>query len=443
MDSTLTIETDWESSASGSPEEAATFSALGIRFGNLWLTEAEDFFVNRVRQKVFLSAYPLAEWFAWNWWRLRWEPRRHTHDWAMAHRMANIGGGYVWPDITIFSDGERVVWYAAPTRPRPSEPLRYLCQTAAIVRAPIFEDAIDNFVRSTLDQLGAKQIGDSNLASIWQNVIEERNSSGIAIRRRLEALLGYDVDEASENLIERLVQDTRKLGEAGVQELAASYNGKSEVASSSEIEAAATSFGFSCNPHESIRLRSDLVGRLPIGEAAWKRGVAAARALREQEGLGCSAISNNRLSQLAGVTNAAIQDRHQRGPFTFEYDTALTQGKIVIKSSYETGRRFGLARLLGDKVAFPASEPFKLAAQRTFTYRQKLQRAFAGEFLCPFEELDRILDGDFSDDAIQDAAQHFNVSDITVRTLLVNHRAIDRDNLLVDDFDVPARAATA
>jgi hypothetical protein len=57
--------------------------------------------------------------------------------------------------------------------------------------------------------------------------------------------------------------------------------------------------------------------------------------------------------------------------------------------------------------------------------------------------LDRILDGDFSDDAIQDAAQHFNVSDITVRTLLVNHRAIDRDNLLVDDFDVPARAATA
>jgi hypothetical protein len=443
VDNSLTIETDWESSASGRPEDAATFAALGIKFGNLWLTEAEDSFVNRVRQKVYLSAYPLAEWFAWNWWRLRWEPRRPTHDWAMAHRMSNVGGGYVWPDITIFSDGERIVFNSVPTRSRPSEPTRYLCQAAAIVRAPIFEDALIGFVQSTLNQLDAKQLKDSNLAAIWQNVIEERTSSDVALRRKLEALLGYDVDEAAEDLIERLVQDTQKLGEAGVHELAASYNGKTEVASSSEIEAAAITFGFPCDPRDSVRLRPDIASQLPIGEAAWKRGVAAARALREQEGLGYGPISNKRLSQLAGVTESAIQNRHQRGPITFEYDTAQANGKIVLKSSYETGRRFGLARLLGDKIASSASGPFKLAAQRTFTYRQKLQRAFAGEFLCPFEELEKVLDCDFNDDAIQDAAQHFNVSDIAVRTLLVNNRVIDRDNLLVDDFDTPTSAAAA
>jgi Zn-dependent peptidase ImmA (M78 family) len=77
-------------------------------------------------------------------------------------------------------------------------------------------------------------------------------------------------------------------------------------------------------------------------------------------------------------------------------------------------------------------------AQRTFTYRQKLQRAFAGEFLCPFEALEKTLDGDTSDDAIHEAAQHFNVADITVRTLLVNHRVIDRDSL--DDFDMQWRS---
>jgi hypothetical protein len=320
--------------------------------------------------------------------------------------------------------------------------LRYLCQAAAIVRAPIFEDAIDNFVQSTLDQLDAKQIKDSNLATIWQNVMEERSSSEVAVRRKLEALLGYDVDEADEILIERLIQDSRKLGEAGVQELAASYNGKSEVASSSEIEDAANTFGFPCNPRDSVRLRSDLVGQLPASEAAWKRGVAAARALRGQEGLGYGLISDNRLCQLAGVTSEAIQNRNQRGPLTFEYDKAHTEGQIVIKSSYTTGRRFALARLIGDKIAGPPSGPLKLAAQRTYTYRQKLQRAFAGEFLCPFDELEKMLDGDFSDDAIQDAAQHFEVSDITVRTLLVNHGIIDRDNL-VEDFDVPARAVAA
>jgi hypothetical protein len=441
VDSSLKIEADWELSTSGKPEEAATFAALGIKFGSTWLTEAEDSFVNRVRQKVYLSAYPLAEWLAWNWWRLRWEPRRHTHDWAMAHRMSNIGGGYVWPDITIFSDGERIVLNCNPTRSRPAEPLRYLCQLAAVVRAPVFEDTINSFVQSTLDQLDAKEIKASNLLAIWKNVMEERSSPEVSVRRKLEALLGYDVDEANEDLIERLIRDIGKLGEAGVQELAATYSEKSNVATSDEIETAANAYGFSCNPRDTVRLRSESVSHLPVGEAAWKRGVAAARALREQEGLSQDSVSNERLCQLVGVTTSVINNRNQRGPLTFEYDTKQTEGKIVLKSGYETGRRFGLARLLGDRVAGAASGPLKLAAQRTHTYRQKLQRAFAGEFLCPFNELERFLNGDFGDDAIQDAVQRFNVSDITIRTLLVNNRAIDRDNLLIDDFDVPASAA--
>lgn len=442
MENELAIEADWENSASGTPEEASTFAAVGIKYGSLWLTEAEDSFVNRIRQKVYLSAYPLAEWLAWNWWRLRWEPRRATHDWSMAHRMSNIGGGYVWPDITIFSDGERIVLNSVPTRPRPMEPLRYISQAAVIVRAPVFEDVVDAFISAVLDQLGSKQIADSNLARIWKSVSEERNSHEVALRRKLEALLGFDVDEADENLIERLVRDTERLGEAGVQEIAATATpaDMATVASSNDIIAAANAYGFSCNPRDSVQLRASIAGALPTGVAAWKRGVAAARALRDQENLGSGPISDERLCQLAGVASAALQSQ-SRSPYNFEYDISQTHGKIVLKSSYETGRRFSLARLLGDKLAAgTANEPFKLAA-RTFTYRQKMQRAFAGEFLCPFDELSKVLDGDLSDDSIQDAARHFQVSDIAVRTLLVNNHVIDRDDLLANDFDVPQRAA--
>ena len=137
------------------------------------------------------------------------------------------------------------------------------------------------------------------------------------MRRKLEALLGYDVDEADDGLIERLVRDIAKLGESGVQELAASYTGSSMIASSADIEAAADSFGFLCNPADSVQLRL-AASQLPVGVAAWKRGVAAARALREQEGLGYGAISNRRLCELSGVADAAIQERNQRGPYTFE-----------------------------------------------------------------------------------------------------------------------------
>lgn len=74
-------------------------------------------------------------------------------------------------------------------------------------------------------------------------------------------------------------------------------------------------------------------------------------------------------------------------------------------------------------------------ATRSYTYRQKLQRAFAGEFLCPFDALADLLGGDLSADAREDAASHFNVSERTVSSLLVNHKMIGREEL---DFDLVA-----
>lgn len=117
----LVIEADWEALGSGSECERACFSALGIRHGDLWLTEAEDTFVRCIRQKVHLSAYPLAEWLAWNYWRLRFEPHKATLDWALAHRLATIGGGYVWPNITVVSDGKWIDWVAKSTVLREKE----------------------------------------------------------------------------------------------------------------------------------------------------------------------------------------------------------------------------------------------------------------------------------------------------------------------------------
>jgi hypothetical protein len=71
----LTINAEWERLDEGSPEERACFAAVNILIGNSSMTEGVDAFVKRVRPAPLLSAYHLAEWIAWNWWRLRWEPR--------------------------------------------------------------------------------------------------------------------------------------------------------------------------------------------------------------------------------------------------------------------------------------------------------------------------------------------------------------------------------
>src|SRR5215208_1095668 len=59
----------------------------------------------------FLLAAPaqLAFWLVDNWWRLRWEavpPDGKTPEWRLAHELSSIGGGYVWPRLSIWGEGE-------------------------------------------------------------------------------------------------------------------------------------------------------------------------------------------------------------------------------------------------------------------------------------------------------------------------------------------------
>ena len=65
-----------------------------------------------------------------------------------------------------------------------------------------------------------------------------------------------------------------------------------------------------------------------------------------------------------------------------------------------------------------------------------MQRSFAAELLSPFESVDDMLEGDYSIENRQDVAEQFNVSEWTIRTLLVNHHRLEREDL--EDFDLAA-----
>ena len=54
-------------------------------------------------------------------------------------------------------------------------------------------------------------------------------------------------------------------------------------------------------------------------------------------------------------------------------------------------------------------------------------RAFAAEFLCPIDALRQLLNGDFSPESIEEAGEHFGVSELAVKSVLANHREIPFD----------------
>jgi hypothetical protein len=284
-------------------------------------------------------------------------------------------------------------------------------------------------------QLRAEHVPDTNLDRLWSELTNERRDRDTTRRRKLEALLGCEPDEADPATINHLIDDARLLGERAVEELAADHAQGGGLLTADDLRQIAESSGFVASPRDAARLAP---GALPPPRdvPAWKLGADAARALREQVGLSDGPIGNDRLAQLAGAeTRALTEDR--RGPnMSFALDRNETEGRVVLRSRWPTGRRFELARLLADRIV--ASPQGGLhAATRAYTYRQKMQRSFAAELLSPFEAVDRMLAGDYSGEAQQDAAEHFQVSELTIRTLLVNHRRLEREEL---DEDLTAAA---
>ena len=128
----------------------------------------------------------------------------------------------------------------------------------------------------------------------------------------------------------------------------------------------------------------------------------------------------NTLSKLpltAGIRENAAEDR---------FVTKLDQRHIL-------SRRFMLARLIADFLDAEQKNPL-LTATSARTSRQKFQRSFAQEFLCPLEDLMEFLGGEPTPDQddIDDAAAFFDVSPMTVSTTLVNNGYLNREQVFKD-----------
>ena len=420
----------------GTPEERACFGLFTMHAGAAELTGGLDFFISAYRPGPLVSGYHAGEWFAWNWWRLRFEPRSLAPEWWRAHKMTAIGEGYVWPNLTIFSDGVRTALLAEPSARPDAKPFRYLGAPACILPSVVFEAALDTFIPRILGRLRDQGVAPTNLDRIWGDVLAERGNPAQARRRRLEALLGRDPDEIEDDAVDRLVADVASLGERAVEELAADRGRGGESLTADALEHLAVSRGSDASPRDAAQLAPHT--RLPTGPEvpAWRLGAEAAKALRMQEGLGEAVIVDTRLAALAGTDARVLTRRSANQAVSFMLDRDRSHSRVVLRSRWPTGRRFELARLLADRIVVPLPDRLH-AATRAYTYRQKMQRSFAAELLSPFEAVDQMLAGDYSGEAQQDVADHFQVSERTILTLLVNHRRLEREEL---DEDLGAAA---
>jgi len=376
----------------------------------------------RTDEGPLVSGYHAAEWLVWNWWRLLCEPRSASNGWDLAHCMASIGEGYVWPNITIWSDGLRTAIIPSPSSRPDAKPFRYIGGPATVIPSSIFADVLDSFIPKIIARLRLQNVSETNLDRLWSDVLVERADPEISRCRRLEALLGLDPDSNSEQVISELVKDAETLGEPVVDELAAesAQNRGQHVLSAAALWHIAEEQGAEVVTKDVLRPYGELKVLRGPDVPAWKVGETAARQIRSQEHLSAGLLSSAKLAEMAGASGDVLQPSSRGGSnVSFVFETSSKKARLVLRSKWATGRRFDLARLIADRLFSDGGIVYP--ATRANTYRQKAQRAFAAELLSPFGEVDDMVAGDFSEERKQEVADYFDVSPLTIDTLLRNH----------------------
>ncbi|MBK7145713.1 MAG: hypothetical protein IPH76_11120 [Xanthomonadales bacterium] len=421
----------WLSSIHESAEVRETGAKLKLAIGPKVLTQNVDEWSKTVSDDVRLSAYPLALWFASNWWRLRWEPLPNgTPDvsWRMAHEIAAAGYGYIWPQVLLASDGEAIhVWAAASPEGKPG-PIKYLSSAHEVLIADEFERVLDDFFGGVIARLEAVGISHSPLHDLLAELSEERANQELTVYRRLEAIAGFDAGEGPASVLDQLERLVPQAGLNAAQEVATLCVSQ-DVGTLLE-SAVRTANGVGLNANPSIVVDEVAQAFCSQRAPAWARGKELASHLRRKLGLNGGPISDTALHDALGVkkTDLVEASAHSRPPFGLAVRKAPRQLTLHLRKRGNESVRFELARFLCDQM-FAAADDRWLPLTDAKTSRQKAQRAFAAEFLCPIESLIQHLGSDFSDDAMDDAAHHFQVSPLAIQTQLVNNEFLSRSAL--------------
>jgi hypothetical protein len=418
---------EWTGSGKGSPEEIATRGLLCIEAAGICLLRNDNSWSRSVSDRVHVSIYPAALWLAGNWWRLCFEAPRasdvDSYEWRASHELAAAGGGYLWPALQFTPDGESVWLECRPSRPGSQEPIRYLGQARVSVPLPDFERACESFVTTVIARLREEGIRGTTLESLWNEVSAERVDRTAARERRFEAMLHHDPDEAPEAAVAAL---QRLAGETGLEasvEIAGALRSDDLPDALDRLRAAGENGASLCarwDRHE----RSKALPACGIAAAdrslpPWRRGMVAARALRTAWGDGDGPIASEQVEAHLDLARGALDGAAptQLPPVGLAIEKGA-ELRLLLRSGNRRRRRFEVARLLGDLLArddawHPVTE--------LHTARQQFQSAFAAEFLCPIAGLEQQLRGDCSEDAIAAAADHFDVTELTVEHQVENH----------------------
>ena len=426
----LRFDFDWSSEDDVDSVLDQTTANLRIILEEVYLTENVDIWSEVRRNEVLVSVYPLTMWIASSWWRLHHEvlPTRFgtkpPQDWRLSHEMTAANYGYVWQLVMFSTDRKFMNVWVEQFPPNAGHSVRYLTGLSATVSVPMpsFTGACCEFIERVLARLTSNGRAKSDLAQLWSLILADMDDPLETRNRRVEAQFGFDPEDCPESLLAELLAIEDGKGEDVLAELAAvrTWGNGNRARSIRELFE---------TPGIDAQPELPELPALHSSAEPWQQAKEDAAAVRREINAGDAAVTNPILSNLLGVDLQKLENRPKFGCQPVAVAGRINDHHIrfVPQKRHPVARRFEWARFVGGYAdAIVRDGNSWLALTEATTARQRYQRAFAAEFLCPFENLFAFLDGDYSESRIEDAAAMFDVSDWTVSRQLMNNRILPR-----------------
>ena len=289
-------------------------------------------------------------------------------------------------------------------------------------------------MKHTINHMDETSEEKKSLKELWSEVELERQAPELSEVRKLEAYLGYDPDEGPEKLVANLMEARKRYGAEAVNEMAA----ESRDHAPQRLQDLNKDLQSSDNVVRILDFKA-ITAQLQTQSGQlippWRRAALAAKIAREVWKLPSGPIGTNKICELFEVSANLLTQSNWNQPSQprelsagFKEDETQERFRIVLHQPGETSRRFTLARLIGDYLT--AQGDHILPATSASTSRQKFQRAFAQEFLCPFNDLMEFLDTNTpGEDDIEEASAYFNVSPLIITRTLENKGILEPEIL--------------
>ncbi|WP_267246278.1 ImmA/IrrE family metallo-endopeptidase [Streptomyces sp. PR69] len=439
MDAEGTFKISWEwESAPGVrlPEHKATWARIEIRAGQDFITLVEDLDSGSSRRSIYAPLYPLAEWIAFNWWKLlfnsrlsrpelvsRFDRARLTDPELLRNNFRRIGDGFAWPDLAFIPAGEQttISWrpYSSPVA---NWRIRYIGHGDATVASTELQVELSRIVNSVISRLDECGLGATSLHKEWA------------------AVTGADVDEA---------QYCRTAARLGLDPYSEAHEFENEIISASQ--------------NLTPDLFGDFVDAVSPAKIQESQGWVSQAAAKVE---GITAPRRNLLTE----EMRAVLSKYRSGPSTRPWETGWEQAKIARQIAqvpsaerfqlgefvstqeltspepriHALGRRRGggAALVVGASQAHAKTKNFLIGRALwhsvtdddapflitgAYTEKQKIERAFAAELLAPAAGISQLLDADpwsASLESVERIAEHFEVSAVLVQHQMDNQLVV-------------------